>query len=115
MLSCRELWQAAPQLTQHAAASAPASPASSSIAVTWATTLGRRLGLLSAAADEEQESEQDGTAWEEGACVFCNASPPHTVQVAPCGHSCCYFCIASARMASSRARCPHCSERLGEG
>ena len=115
MLSCRELWQAAPQLTQYAATSASASSFSFTTAVIWATTLGRRLGVLSAAAEEEQESEQGGKAWEEGACVFCNASPPHTVQVAPCGHSCCYFCVASARMASSRARCPHCSERLGDG
>ena len=47
-------------------------------------------------------------------CVFCAADPPHTPQKAPCSHSCCYFCIASALMTDSRAVCPRCGQRLKE-
>ena len=47
-----------------------------------------------------------------GACVLCGADPPHTPQPTACGHSCCYFCFASARLANSRVRCPRCAKRL---
>ena len=84
-----------------------------------AVRLGRSVGLLSppppsapadqAAADEDDEKAEaaDGPA---RGCVFCGESPPHTPQLTPCGHACCYFCVATARMA--RARCPRCDGAL---
>lgn len=49
------------------------------------------------------------------ACGFCAASPMHTPQMAPCGHVFCYYCLASACVASGRPRCPRCSARLTLG
>ena len=48
------------------------------------------------------------------ACVFCGAEPPHTSQPvsASCSHRACYYCVATARLASTRARCPSCGVRL---
>lgn len=45
-------------------------------------------------------------------CVHCGADPPHTRQLSACGHQFCYFCLASLRMSSARARCPVCAARL---
>ena len=60
----------------------------------------------------DPEAPVEGSGWEEGACVFCGATRPHTPVVAPCGHHACYFCQARAKMASPRARCPRCTKRL---
>ena len=49
------------------------------------------------------------------ACGFCGAAPMHTPQLAPCGHVFCYYCLASACVASGRPRCPRCSARLTLG
>ena len=59
-------------------------------------------------------ADADGGSLAPGACVMCGADPPHTPQLAACGHRLCYFCFASARLHGGRARCPHpqCSATL---
>ena len=109
LLAGRQLSHAAPQaptLTPNGTTAV-----SSSTTVGWPTRIGRWLGVLRAAEDPDMGPSE----WEEGVCVFCGASPPHTVQTAPCGHVCCYFCVARARMSSRRARCPRCAVRLDSG
>jgi hypothetical protein len=64
--------------------------------------LWQRLGLLPADADAAAEAGGVDPA----ACVFCAAAAPHTPRELPCGHHACYYCLTTARMASSRARCP---------
>ena len=110
MLSARRLWYAAPQMqlvgTHDTAAAAAEQPAASML-----ERLGRRLGLR-ASHDEGAPSAVGDSTDRASTCAFCGASPPHTPQIAPCGHGCCYFCVASARMASTWARCPRCAVRL---
>ena len=78
-------------------------------------TLGHRVGLLpsptpdigTGSADVAEEGDEAKKS-----CVFCGACPPHTPRTAPCGHACCYFCVARARMMSDRAACPRCRRPL---
>lgn len=121
MLAGRGLWRAAPQTVEVAGTSAAARrpPQRRGELV---MRLAQRLRLVAYDADESDASSMGAADRSETtatltttACVFCGASPPHTAQVAPCGHAACYYCIASTRLASSRARCPQCNARLGSG
>jgi hypothetical protein len=115
MLAGRELWYAAPSLAAPPLAGSDAQqhlPQPPSHGA-WLSRLGRRLGLLSA--PDAEGSLEASTTHEDGVCVFCGVASPHTPVMAPCGHVSCYFCIARARMASTRARCPRCAVRLKEG
>ena len=116
MLAGRRLWRAGPQLPTPP--QAPSSTVQAAVAsprpLERLTRLGQRLGLLTtppgdvAAPINSTEQTDIGPP----SCVFCGASPPHTEHLAPCGHRCCYYCIASARLASSSARCPKCAAAL---
>ena len=106
-VSARELYHSGGYVVPAPALQQRAQPTSDSLSQRVAA-VGRGLGLLSPKLDDDAPSEEtDG-------CVFCGACPAHTPSPAPCGHMCCYFCLAVARMASSRRRCPRGRAPLGK-
>ena len=123
MLAARNLWQAAPRLPSPANApdesAATAQPAREMLArfaqrIGLLPSTGTQAGIVTAGPDGDQEGDQEGDEEgdQEDACAFCGAAPAHTPLAAPCGHVCCYYCLATARVASTRARCPRCRTRL---
>ena len=111
MLAGRRLWRAGPQALPPPSAMSPEQQQQQAAAEARPTELfvrrlGRRLGLLPQTAEDEQVVGAPTAAAAALACVFCGAEPPHTSQPvsASCSHRACYYCVATARLASTRAR-----------
>ena len=70
----------------------------------FCAAVGCRLKLLPQTAEDEQVVGAP-TAPLPRSRVFCGAEPPHTSQPvsASCNHRACYYCVATARLASTRA------------